>query len=77
MNMTTRKDIDDLIAQLQSIKEQIGTIRYNEEEKYDNMPESLQESEKGEAMSNAIDNLESAMDSIEEVTSYLEEAKGE
>ncbi len=77
MNKTTRKEIDDLIAQLESIKEQIGTIRYNEEEKYDNMPESLQESEKGEAMSNAIDNLESAMDSIEEVTSYLEEAKGE
>jgi hypothetical protein len=37
------------------------------------MPESLQESERGEAMQEAIDNLESASSSLEEAIDYLNE----
>lgn len=45
-----------------------------EQEALDNMPESLQEGERGEAMQDAIDNLSSAMDSVEEAVDSLEEA---
>ena len=41
---------------------------------FDNFPESLQESERGEAMQEAIDNMESALDSIDEAISSVEEA---
>lgn len=45
-----------------------------EEEAYDNMPEGLQGSEKGEAMENAIGSLEQAESGIEEATESISEA---
>lgn len=76
MNKDTRKHIDDLLEQLEIIKGEIEEIRDEEQEKFDNLNEYLQNSEKGEAFTTAIDNLDSAVGSIEDVTSYLEEAKG-
>lgn len=38
------------------------------------MPESLQNSEKGEAASAAADSLQQAVDSLSEVMNYLEES---
>lgn len=40
------------------------------------MPEGLQESERGEAMQEAIDNLESTSSSLEEAIDYLNEIIG-
>ena len=48
-------------------------MKDDEEEKFDNMPEGLQESERGEAMQEAIEQLETACDSLDEVISALEE----
>lgn len=42
-----------------------------EQEAYDNLPENLQGSERGEAMSEAADNLDSAYNSMDEVLEYL------
>ncbi len=42
---------------------------------YDNMPESLQESERGQAMYQAVENLESAIDSLSEALDHTEEAQ--
>lgn len=49
-------------------------IKNEEQEAYDNLPESLQDGDKGIKISEAIDNLDSAYSSIEEVGEYLEEA---
>ena len=54
--------------------QQIEDIRDQEQDAFDNLPESLQESERGDAMSEAIDNLESAMESVEEARDSLEAA---
>lgn len=44
-----------------------------EQEKLDNMPESLQYSERGESMQEAIDTLEGAAQSIEDAIDYINE----
>ena len=73
MNAKTRKEIEKLTESLDEIKCAIEEMRDDEECKFDNMPEGLQESERGEAMQEAIDNLESASSSLEEAIDYLNE----
>ena len=77
MNKSRRARIDDLIQKIEDITADIDLVREDEETAYENLPESLQESERGQLMYEAIDYLESAMSSIEEVTDYLNSAKGE
>lgn len=74
MNKTRRKSIQQIIDTLTDLKENVDLLREEEQEAYDNLPESLQESERGEAMSSAIYNLEDAMENIDLVTDSLEEA---
>ena len=49
-------------------------VKDEEAEAYENLPEGLQGSERGEAMQEAIDSLESAYDGLEDVISSVEEA---
>lgn len=44
-----------------------------EQESFDNLPEGLQQSERGEQMEENVSNLESSMNSLDEVISCLEE----
>lgn len=74
MNKARRKSIQQIIDTLTDLKENVDLLREEEQEAYDNLPESLQESERGEAMSSAIYNLEDAMENIDLVTDSLEEA---
>lgn len=75
MNKARRKMIDEALEKLGELHTMIETIRDEEQEAYDNMPEGLQESERGEAMYDAIDALESAMDSCDEIEEYLQTAQ--
>lgn len=76
MNAKQRKELQGYADSLDEIKCAIEEMRDDEECKFDNMPEGLQESERGEAMQEAIDNLESASSSIEEAIDYLNEIIG-
>lgn len=62
---------------LQNIMSKLTDIITEEQDAYDNMPESLQESERGEAMSEAIDHLEAAFDAIETACDAIDEAVDE
>ena len=73
MNAKQRKKLQGYVDSLDEIRSNIETMMEDETEKLDNMPESLQESERGDAMQEAIDNLESASSSIEEAIDYLNE----
>lgn len=73
MNKQQRKELQGYADSLEEIKSNIETMMEEEQDKLDNMPESLQESERGEAMQEAIENLESASSSLEEAIGYLEE----
>ena len=74
MNKDRRARIQALINKLEDIKEDIDFIKDEEQEYYDNMPENFQTGEKGDKAQEAIDNLDYAYSSIEEVVEYLEEA---
>ena len=73
MNTKRRNTIDsvinELIEKFEEIKaeaiDQLSEIRDEEQEAYDNLPESLQESERGENMQNCIDALEYFMSDLE------------
>jgi phage shock protein A len=71
MNNERRKRIADVVSKLEEAKEELDSLRDEEQEAYDNTPESLQESDRGYAMQEAIDNLESACNSVEEAVDTL------
>lgn len=75
MNKQRRKALEELHSLLTDVYERVEAVMEEEQEAYDNLPENLQESERGEAMSDAISNLESAASSIDEAMDYLEEAQ--
>lgn len=84
MNRNDRKQIRNiyevLSVSLEDIKNQQSTLeemRDEEESKFDNMPEGLQESERGEAIQEAIDKLGEVVDMLESVASDLEDACNE
>lgn len=61
--------IDDAIAQLEEIREE-------EQEAFDNMPESFQDGERGETMQEHISNMEDAESSLDDARSSLDEVMG-
>lgn len=75
MNKSRRNAINKLIEQLEEIQTAIENVSAEEEECYDILPESLRDSERGEIMSNAIENLQLAYDGCEELISFLMDAK--
>lgn len=77
MNKERRKRIDEIIDQLNDIKDEIGSVLEEEQEAFDNMPESFQDGERGEAAQVSIDALENANSSAEETTDNLGEALGD
>lgn len=79
MNAARRKNIKrimSLIEQMDILKEQITeeleSVLEEEQEAFDNIPESLQESERGERIQECIEYLETAVDTFTEF--YSEEA---
>lgn len=76
MNNKRRSRIDKAVSHLEPLLDIIRDILSEEQDAYDNLPENLQDSEKGSVMEDCIQSLEDALDSIEEAVSYLEEAKG-
>lgn len=77
MNKERRKKLDDLIEILEGLANDIETLRDEEQEYFDNMPEGLKGAEKGEAAEQAISEMEDAMQSLGEAKEQLESAKGE
>ena len=87
MNKQQRKRINDAIRVIQGAYDaldqvygELDAIKEEEQEKYDNLSEGLQESEMGETMQAAIDtldeacsDLESARDEVETTYRNLEE----
>lgn len=72
MNRQGRREIEKYIVSLNDIRDNLESMKDCENEKYDSMPESLQDSERADEMLEAVDNLDSAISSIEEAVEYLE-----
>lgn len=76
MNKSRRSRLSELQARLADIMADLDEIRNEEQAAYDNLPESIQYSERGDTMSETLDNMSEAASLLEDVDSYLEDAKG-
>lgn len=74
MNAKRRKAIEKISEQLEELQAAIQEIKDEEEEAYDNLPESLQDGEKGDIMQEAIEYLDNADSFIEVAKDALNDA---
>ena len=74
MNNERSKEIQKITADLEAIKERIEALQEEEQDAFDNLPESIQYGERGDKMQSAIDNLEYAADNIQDCLDNLCEA---
>ena len=76
MTKKDKKQLAIILSQLEEIRETIDSIKGLEEEKYDNMSEGWQESERGCTMADNIDSLDTAFsgldDAVYEINEILE-----
>lgn len=72
MNKQNRKDLQEALDLISKAAEIISAVKEEEEEKYDNLPEGIQDSEKGERFQENIDNLDYAISDIESAVEYVE-----
>lgn len=73
MNKQRRNEIQDILSEIQNIKSKLEMVQMNEEIAFDNMPENLQYSMRGEESQEAIDVMNSAVESLDEAISQLED----
>jgi hypothetical protein len=74
MNNARRKELkaaislaEEVKANLDCLEEILTVCKEEEEECYDNLPEGLQESDKGDRIQEAIDTLDDAINSLDEI----------
>lgn len=75
MNALRRKEIQAIRHELEILAIRIRDLSDEEREYYDNMPESFQSGEKGEAADAAATLLEESADGLDDVLNQLEEAE--
>jgi len=74
MNKTRRAELNRIINTLTDLKYDIDIVKGDEEEAMDNMPESLQESDRYSQMESAVDAMDEAYGYIEDAIDRLEDA---
>lgn len=73
MNKNRRNAISDIYDKLTDIQSDLECIRDEEQEAFDNLPESIQYSERGERMEEYISSLEEALDYVGYAVDSLDE----
>jgi hypothetical protein len=74
VNKNRRERINTLIKTFEELVDTLEEIHGEEQEYFDNMPENIQQSEKGEQTQSAINCLENAVDNLGDLISNLKEA---
>lgn len=77
MNKSRRAEIDALNEQIAALIETAETIRDDEQEYLDNIPENLLGSVRYDNAESAVDALDEAIDALTTASEQLEDAKGE
>ena len=76
MNNIRRRNIDGILAAVTEVQEMIENVLDEEQEAFDTMHESIQNSERGDTAQEAIEALENAINSCEELSGLLQDAQG-
>ena len=66
------KRFEEASSKLRELQEELSDIRYDEQDYLDNIPENLQSSERYINAEYAVDNLENAESSLEEIIDALD-----
>ena len=74
MNKNDRKELERALALLNEAQEIIETVRDGEQEKFDNLSDGLQQTERGQKFEECVSTLEDAMSSIDEAIGSINEA---
>ena len=73
MNKQRRNEIGKIVRELEVLKSRLNDVLLEEQNIFDNMPENLKYSMRGEESQESIDNMDGAMDDLDNVISQLEE----
>ena len=73
MDKQRRKKLEDVLDRLQGCMMDLEYIKEEEQESYDNLPESLQYSEKGEQMQENVDDLDYVISDLDQVIDSVNE----
>lgn len=73
MNKQRRNEIANILTELENLKSKLDNVLSEEQMMFDNMPENLQYSMRGEESQEAIDNMEGAVSNLEDAISQLED----
>lgn len=72
MNKARRKKLEEIVNALDAQKSAIESVCEEEQEAFDNLPESIQYSERGETMESDISDMVDAVSDLENVISSLQ-----
>lgn len=75
MNDQRRKEIDTVLNELADLRSRVEAIREEEQGAFDNMPEGLQASVRGQASEAAVSALDDALSAFDDIESSLNEAR--
>ena len=73
MNKERRKKISIIIKEIEQVKDRLQEVLSEEESVFDNMPENLQCSMRGEESEESIDYMNEAIDALDNALEQLEE----
>ena len=73
MNKERRRELRVAITRLEEAYEHLNEVLADEQDAFDNLPEGLQASERGEEMEEGISTMEDALESLDEIRGSLEE----
>ena len=73
MNAERRKKLKNVIDNLNAALSSIEEIKDEEQDSYDNLPEGIQDGERGDQMQENIDNLDTAYNDLDDVITELQE----
>ena len=73
MNKERRSKISKIISDIETIKSKLQDVLSDEEFAFDNMPENLQSSMRGEESEEAIECMNEAIESLDEALDQLNE----
>jgi len=76
MNKPRREALQSIIDKLEDLNLDIETIKDEEQEYADNMPENMQSSERHDTAENAVSSMDEAINSISEAINSIDESIG-
>lgn len=71
MNRDRRDKLSDILVDLEAAKSDLEEIIDEEQEAFDNLPDNLQCSSRGEEMESGLDELRESFEKLEEVIEHI------